>query len=48
MDVQTAQREVREVFLGGSVGQAVSGLVWLISAAIGTWANTRIAWFTRK
>jgi hypothetical protein len=43
MEVQIAQREVREVFLGGSVGQAVSGLIWLLSAALGTWVSTRYA-----
>jgi hypothetical protein len=39
MEVQTAQREVRTVFLGGSIGQAVSGLIWLVSAALGTWVG---------
>jgi hypothetical protein len=43
MEVQIAQREVREVFLRGSVGQAVSGLIWLLSAVLGTWVSTRYA-----
>lgn len=43
MEIQAAQRETRRVFLGGSVGQAVSGLIWLISAALGTWASERSA-----
>ena len=43
MEVQTAQREVREVYLGGSVGQAVSGLIWLVSAALGSLVSTRYA-----
>ncbi len=43
MLVRDAQREVRSVFLGGSVGQLVSGGLWSISAAIGTWASPRRA-----
>lgn len=34
MDVQDAQREVRSVYLGGGPGQAVSGALWLASAAL--------------
>ncbi|MEZ4837201.1 MAG: hypothetical protein R2873_35255 [Caldilineaceae bacterium] len=41
MEVSQAQREVRTVFLGGSIGQAVSGVIWLISAALGTWVSVR-------
>jgi hypothetical protein len=37
MEISTAQQEMRSVFLGGSVGQAVSGLIWLASAALATW-----------
>ncbi len=43
MEIATAQREVRRVYLGGSVGQAVSGLIWLVSAALGTWLSPRYA-----
>lgn len=43
LDVRQAQREVRTVFVGGSVGQAVSGLIWLISAALGQWVSTQAA-----
>ncbi|TMQ73932.1 MAG: hypothetical protein E6K81_02160 [Candidatus Eisenbacteria bacterium] len=43
MQVQDAQREVRSVYLGGSVGQFVSGALWLASAAIGTWGSRRSA-----
>jgi hypothetical protein len=43
MLVRDAQREVRTVFLGGFPGQAVSGTLWLISAALGTWASPRQA-----
>ena len=41
MTVADAQREVRTVFLGGSVGQVVSGAIWLVSAGLGTWVGTR-------
>ena len=41
MQVSDAQREVRDVYLGGAVGQAVSGLIWLASAACGTWLGPR-------
>ena len=43
MTVLEAQKEVRTVFLGGSVGQAVSGVLWLASAAAGTWVSSSIA-----
>ena len=43
MLVRDAQQEVRSVFLRGSIGQLVSGCLWLISAAIGTWGTTRRA-----
>jgi hypothetical protein len=46
MLVREAQEEVRTVFAGGAVGQAVSGLLWLISAALGTWASPRAAILT--
>ena len=39
MTLDSAQREVRTVFLGGSVGQVVTGLVWLLSAALSTWVS---------
>jgi hypothetical protein len=41
MTVADAQREARTVFLGGSVGQVVSGAIWLVSAGLGTWVGTR-------
>ena len=37
MQIADAQREVRQIYLGGLVGQAVSGLLWLASAALATW-----------
>ena len=41
MEVREAQREVRSVFIGGSVGQVVSGLVWLLSVALASWSSDR-------
>jgi hypothetical protein len=43
MLVTDAQREVRLTFMGGFPGQVVSGAIWLISAALGTWGSTRDA-----
>ena len=42
MLVADAQREVRTVFAGGFVGQAVSSGIWLISAALATWMSPRL------
>lgn len=39
MDIKSAQQDVRSTFLRGSVGQAVSGSIWLISAIFGTWVS---------
>ncbi|HZW05070.1 MAG TPA: hypothetical protein VFF68_14145 [Anaerolineaceae bacterium] len=41
MEIREAQREVRSVYLNGSVGQAVSGIIWLASAGLSTWVSTR-------
>jgi hypothetical protein len=41
MLITEAQREVRTVFLGGFVGQAVSSALWLLSAAAATWGSPR-------
>jgi hypothetical protein len=46
MLVQDAQREVRTVFVGGFWGQLVSSAIWLVSAAVGSWATPRSAIFT--
>lgn len=43
MNVEEAQREVRTTYLGGFPGQLVSGLLWLASAAFGTWGSRRTA-----
>jgi hypothetical protein len=37
MNVSETQAETRSIYLGGSVGQLVSGSLWLIAAALGTW-----------
>jgi hypothetical protein len=43
MDIREAQRDVQATFLRGTVGQTVSGLIWLVSAALGTWVSERSA-----
>lgn len=43
MHVEDAQRDVRTVFIGGFAGQLVSGMVWALSAALGTWRSPRLA-----
>lgn len=37
--ISEAQRQVRDVYDGGFYGQLVSGIVWLIAAAVGTWVS---------
>lgn len=46
MHIADAQRDVRTIFLGGFAGQLVSGLVWLVSAALATWSTPRAAILT--
>ncbi len=41
MDVQDAQRETRFFYVGGFWGQLVSSIIWLVSAALGTWVSPR-------
>ncbi|HSL44788.1 MAG TPA: hypothetical protein VK897_15235 [Anaerolineales bacterium] len=43
MEIKSAQQDVRSTFLRGSIGQAVSGLIWLLSAFLGTWSSERSA-----
>ena len=43
MYVADAQREIRQAYLGGFMGQLVSGLLWLASAAFATWSAPRSA-----
>ena len=46
MDVQDAQREVRSVYIGGFWGQLVSSVIWLVSAALGTWVTPKASILT--
>jgi hypothetical protein len=39
--IADAQREVRTVFLGGSLGPAVSSVLWALSGALGDWLSPR-------
>jgi hypothetical protein len=39
MLVSEAQNEVRTVYRSGWVGQLVSGVLWLVSAALATWVS---------
>jgi hypothetical protein len=43
LDIQTAQNDVQSTFLRGSVGQAVSGFIWLSSSVLATWIAPRPA-----
>jgi len=43
MDIKSAQHDVQSTFLRGSVGQFVSGSIWLVSAILGTWVSERSA-----
>jgi hypothetical protein len=43
MQIADAQREVRQAYIGGFMGQLVSGLIWLVSAAAATWSSPRSA-----
>jgi hypothetical protein len=46
MDIQDAQRESRLVFIGGFWGQLVSSVIWLVSAALGTWVTPKASILT--
>jgi len=39
MEVAEAQLEMRTALLGGFMGQLVSGILWLTSAALATWST---------
>jgi Family of unknown function (DUF7010) len=43
MNIVDAQRENRFRFSGGFYGQAVSGLIWLVSAGFASWGSPRVA-----
>jgi hypothetical protein len=46
MDIRDAQRESRFVYIGGFWGQLVSSLIWLVSAAMGTWVTPKASILT--
>lgn len=46
MDIQDAQREVRSVFIGGFWGQLLYSIIWLASAAMGTWVSPKASILT--
>jgi hypothetical protein len=46
MHIHDAQFEMRSVFLGGFAGQLVSGLIWLIAAAVSTWGTPSVGMAT--
>ena len=46
MDILDAQREVRSVYIGGFWGQMVSSIIWLASAAVGTWVSAKASILT--
>ena len=46
MDIEDAQRGSRSVFIGGFWGQLVSSMIWLASAALGTWATPKASILT--
>lgn len=39
MYLHEAQQEVRRVFYGGAIGQLVTGIIWLVSAVLGTFST---------
>ena len=43
MQIAGAQLEMRTRYVGGFYGQLVSGLLWLVSAALATWGTPRAA-----
>lgn len=43
MKISDAQKEVRTVYLGAFSGMIVTSLIWLASAAAGTWRTTGLA-----
>src|ERR1700732_4685986 len=46
MDIQDAQRESRSVYIGDFWGQLVSSIIWLVSAALGTWVTPKASILT--
>ncbi len=46
MEIHDAQREVRSVYIGGFYGQLVTSVIWLVSAALGTWITPKASILT--
>jgi hypothetical protein len=46
MDIQDARRESRAVYIGGFWGQLDSSVIWLVSAAVGTWVTPKASILT--
>ena len=46
MHILDAQRESRSVYIGGFWGQLVSSVIWLVSAALGTWVTPKASILT--
>jgi len=46
MHIEDAQRENRFVYIGGFWGQLVSSVIWLASAALGTWVTPKTSILT--
>lgn len=46
MHIEDAQRENRSVYIGGFWGQLVSSIIWLVSAALGTWVSPKASILT--
>jgi hypothetical protein len=42
MEILTAQKDVRQTFIGGFAGQLVSAAIWCLSAAACTWHSLRL------
>lgn len=46
MHIKDAQREIRSVYIGGFFGQLVASVIWLVSAALGTWFGPKASILT--
>lgn len=46
MHIEDAQRETRSVYIGGFYGQLVISIIWLASAALGTWVSPKASILT--
>lgn len=46
MHIEDAQREVRSVYIGGFYGQLIISIIWLASAALGTWVSAKASILT--